>query len=188
MVEFTDAARDAKMQSANQASIAAFLDSGMALTDLFCLDYFNRVTKNHQHRGFTRAFLNDTNGLVSAIMGLTQAGSLATGAVGASFSFANSTAENVESNYMVSVDMASAQELTKDAMSKLAAHYRDKAPPATYYEAERDLANYASICTFTGIHGLIAKSVRASKIEVNKKGEFQFAAPSLTGDTTSDTN
>jgi hypothetical protein len=158
-----------KKAPADPAAASQFLQAGMTLTDLLCLDHFNRALTGHKHRSYARTVLNDTNGLVSAIMGLTGAGSTATGIVGASFSYANSTTGDFEQNYMVSVDLASAQLLVQKAMA-ITADYHTKNVPRDYFQAERALARYASMCTFTGIQGLLAQAARAAEPSVTALG------------------
>lgn len=146
-----------------------FLQAGMTLTDLLCQDYFNVGLTRHKHRDYARAVVNDTNGLVTAIMGLTGAGSMATGIVSSSFSYANSTTLNFERNYLVSLDIASTQSLVQRAMAAAAKQNTDK-PPKTYYAAERALTRYASLCTFTGMQALLNESARKADLKVDATG------------------
>jgi hypothetical protein len=163
---------------ARQKQAAEFLDAGMTLTDLLCLDGFSREMRRKQHTSFGRSLLNDTNGLVSAIMGLTNAGSVATGVVGAGFSYAGSTVEGFEENYMVSIDLPSAQALVQRAMSAQAASFADpQHAPENYYQAERALIRYATTCTFSGIRALLAQSVRTSEPIADEQGIVTMAAP-----------
>lgn len=154
---------------AHSPKATEFLQAGMALSDLLCLDHFNRASSNQRHREYSRSVLNGTNGLVSTILGLTNTGSLATGIVGAGFSFAGSTAQGIESTYMVSVDLASAQALVQKTMARLADHYT-REPPANYYAAERALVRYATTCTFNGVRALISQSVRGTEPRVDVAG------------------
>lgn len=164
---------------AGSSKSAEFLQAGMALSDLLCLDHFRQASSNQRHREYGRNVLNGTNGLVSTILGLTKTGSLATGIVGAGFSFAGSTAEGIESAYMGSVDMGSAQSLVQRTMETLADHYTTK-PPANYYAAERALVRYATTCTFSGVRALLSQTVRGAVPNVDLVGPEPLSGAELT--------
>jgi hypothetical protein len=155
---------------ATSQQVLEYLDTGVTVVDLYCHEFFKQVSVSQAHRQFLRAETNQTGGLVSAIMGLADAGSGATGGAGALFSFLDSSIESYDSAYLVSPDLPTVQKLVFQTQSQLAAELTASASVYTYPQAERALAMYASNCTFNGIRSLMNSSLSTTTTTVEKSG------------------
>ena len=155
---------------ATSQQILEYLDTGVTVVDLYCHEFFKQVSVSQAHRQYLRAETNQTGGLVSAIMGVADAGSGATGGVGALFSFLDSSIESYDSAYLVSPDLPTVQKLVMQTQSQLAAELTASGSVYTYPQAERALTMYANNCTFNGIRSLMNSSIATTTTTVEKSG------------------
>ena len=155
---------------ATSQQILEYLDTGVTVVDLYCHEFFKQVSVSQAHRQFLRAETNQTGGLISAIMGLTDAGSAATGGVGSLFSFLDSSIESYDAAYLVSPDLPTVQKLVSQTQGQLAAALTASTSAYTYPQAERALAMYANNCTFNGIRSLMNSSLATTTTTVETSG------------------
>lgn len=160
----------ASSSGATTTQIREYLDTGITVVDLYCHEFFKQVSVSQAHRQYLRAETNQTGGLVSAIMGLADAGSGVTGGVGALFSFLDSSIESYDSAYLVSPDLPTVQKLVFQTQGQLAAALMSSTTTYTYPQSERALAMYASNCTFNGIRSLMNSSLSTTRTTVEKSG------------------
>ena len=170
---FMASLKRAAKADAKDLEIARYLDLGIALVDLHCHSFFRQISMSQAHRKFSRAFTNQTGGVVSAIMGLSDAGSKATGGVSALFSFFDASIESYDSAFLVSPDLPIVQKLVFQTQGQLAAELTDSKNSTNYSfpQAERALALYASNCTFNGIRALLNSSLATTQTSVEIIGD-----------------
>lgn len=153
--------------AATSPQILEYLDTGITVVNLYCREFFKQISVSAAHRGYLRSEINDVGGFLSAVLGLSNAGSKATGATGALFSLLDASVENYDSSYMVSPDLPTIERLVIRSQETLAKALLGNGNLYTYPQAERALSDYANTCTFNGIKSLANESVNAAKVTVD---------------------
>lgn len=155
---------------ATPAQVKEYLDTGITVVNLYCREFFKQISVSAAHRGYLRSEVNDIGGFLSAVLGLSDAGSKATGATGALFSLLDASVENYDASYMVSPDIPTIERLVIRSQATFASALLADAKQYSYPQAERALADYANTCTFNGIKSLANESVNAAKVTVETGG------------------
>jgi hypothetical protein len=130
----------------------------MALSDLYCDTYFRRIARRWNERLFVRNTTNDVGAAISAVLGLAKAGSGITGGVGAGFGLADGAYRNYDNVFVVSPDLPAMQNLVRENQKKV----REEALaalPVDYYSAQSRIIEYARLCSYTGMKGLLNLAV-----------------------------
>ncbi len=135
-----------------------YLDAGFALSDLYCKNFFRRVSSHSQSRGFARNNVNDVGASISVILGLAKAGSVVTGGLGAIFGLADGIFRTYDQQFLVSPDLANVQKLVFAAQYQFRVKYKTQQPD-NYYEAASVIAEHANMCSFLGMKVLINTSL-----------------------------
>lgn len=143
-----------------------YLSAGFALSDLYCKNFFRRVSSHSQKRGFSRNNVNDVGATMSVILGLAKAGSTVTGGAGALFGLADSVFRTYDQQFLISPDLANVQKLVFAAQMQLANKYQS-APPDDYYKASAMIADHANACSYVGMKVLINASLSKASDAVN---------------------
>ena len=162
--------RMASSSTATPEQIKSYLDTGIAVVNLYCREFFKQISVSAAHRGYLRSEVNDIGGFLSAVLGLADAGSTATGGAGALFSLLDSSVENYDASYMVSPDLPTIERLVIRSQATLANALLASGREYSYPQAERALADYANTCTFNGIKSLANESVNAAKVGIGSDG------------------
>lgn len=132
--------------------------AGFALSDLYCDQFFRRIARRWNERLFLRNTTNDVGAAISAVLGLAKAGSGVTGGVGAGFGLADSAFRNYDNVFVVSPDLPAMQKLVREHQTR----FRDEtlaAIPSDYYTAQTKIVQYAQLCSYTGMKGLLNAAV-----------------------------
>lgn len=140
------------------ADVRNHLLAGIALSDLYCDTYFRRIARRWNERLFLRNTTNDVGAAVSAILGLAKAGSGITGGVGAGFGLADGAFRNYDNVFVVSPDLPAMQNLVKENQKRV----REEALAAgltDFYSAQSRIIEYARLCSYTGMKGLLNQAV-----------------------------
>lgn len=141
-----------------QGDVDRHIRAGIALSDLYCDTYFRRISRRWNERMFARNTTNDVGTAVSAALGLFNAGSVATGAAGAAFGLADATFRNYDNVFVVSPDLPNIQNLVRAEQTKVRERITTSMP-GNYYDAQRMIIEYANLCSYTGMKGLLNESV-----------------------------
>jgi hypothetical protein len=78
--------------------VQRYMQSGIALSDLYRDTYFRRIAQHWSQRRFARDTTNDLGAAISAVLGLTKVASPITGGVGAGFGLIDGTFRNYRPN------------------------------------------------------------------------------------------
>jgi hypothetical protein len=143
---------------ASDKEVKNHLLAGLALSDLYCDTYFRRIARRWNERLFLRNTTNDVGAAISAVLGLAKAGSGITGGVGAAFGLADGAFRNYDNVFVVSPDLPAMQKLVKEHQSDLREAFLADAP-TDYYSAQSKIIEYASLCSYTGMKGLLNQAV-----------------------------
>lgn len=154
-----------------------YLDSGLTAVDLYCQEFFKQISTSQAHRQFLRSQTNQVGGFVSAILGITNAGSNVTGGVGALFSFLDASVENYDAAFLVAPDLPTVQDLINRTQRTLALELLGADVKYNYPQAERALVMYANNCTFNGIRTIVNKSLSTTNPNVDISKNKPVAAP-----------
>lgn len=149
------------IQDPSPAQALQHVRAGMALSDLYCDLYFRRIARRWNERMFARNTTNDVGTAISAILGLTAAGSVATGAVGVAFGLADAAFRNYDNVFVVSPDLPALQNLVRQKQVELREAI-EAAPPTDFYRAQSQIIGYARLCSYTGMRGLLNVAVDQS--------------------------
>lgn len=153
-------------------AIDNYLKNGMALTDYYCDNFFERIAQRSASRQFLRGGINDVGAAISAILGLASASAGLTGGIGAGFGLADSGVNNYNQAFLVHADLPALQKLVRSAQKDIRTALFDGdaangSAPTTYPEAAIEIMRYANTCSFTGMRGLMSESM----IEKARQGE-----------------
>lgn len=142
----------------NSLQVQRHVLAGFLLSDLYCDQFFRRIARRWNERLFVRNTTNDVGAAISAVLGLAKAGSGVTGGVGAGFGLADSAFRNYDNVFVVSPDLPAMQKLVREHQLK----FRDEtlaAVPTDYYSAQTKIIQYAQLCSYTGMKGLLNAAV-----------------------------
>lgn len=159
-----------------------YYNAGIALSDIYCDDYFRRIAMSKQKRQFGRATTNDVGTAASAGLGLLSAGSLLTGGVGTLFGLSDNLFRNYDSAFVVEPNLGKMLNLVQSAQSAMRAG-ADSDSFTTYLEAHRAVSSYAQMCSYVGMDALLDRAIaagtdiaaRASAKAVSPAGEQAVA-------------
>lgn len=168
-----------------KAAALHHLNAGVALSDLYCDNYFRRISMHYQKRRFGQGVANDAGTAASAGLGLASAGSIVTGAAGALFGLIDGAFRNYNDSFVVEPDLKKVFDLVRKAQDQSKVAYA-AAPPVNFFEARSQITRYAQLCSYVGMSLLVNKTldkgiaassmVDESMLEfVTAKGAFQKA-------------
>jgi hypothetical protein len=135
--------------------------AGMALSDLYCDTFFRRISRHWNERLFARGAVNDVGAAISAVLGLTAAGSGITGAVGAATGLIDSSFRNYDNLFVVAPDLPALQNLVREKQNDLRKDI-ERDLPTDFNGAESRIIEYARLCSYTGMKGLLNAAVDQS--------------------------
>ncbi|MHA6767027.1 hypothetical protein [Sphingobium ummariense] len=139
-------------------AVAAHVQAGLALSDYFCDNFFERVAEHAGKRRFARNSTNDVGSMVSVVLGLAAAGSGWTGGVGAGFGLADSFWRNYDENFLVSADLPTMQQLVYSEQDKFRDGLKTRMP-ANFSDATNVIIRYANLCSFVGMRRLLTTTM-----------------------------
>lgn len=146
-------------ENATAADAAAHVRAGFALSDLYCDTFFRRIAQNLSQRQFARGTTNDVGAAISAVLGLASAGSAVTGGIGAGFGLLDGGFRNYNENFLVTPDLPGVQKLVRTNQAKLREDTLAKMP-TNYPDATMRIMEYANLCSYVGMKGLLNESVQ----------------------------
>jgi hypothetical protein len=150
-----------------QEEVDIYLRSAFTLTNSLCDDFFRSTNAAALHRQNVRTNINDVGTFVTAILGISNAGSIATSAVASATGFGDGLVRNYDASYLVTPDLATLQPLVRAEQvevrkSIMADH------PATFETARDAALRYAEPCTYLGMKRLLTKSVQLQTVATQK--------------------
>ena len=143
------------------ARASHYLEAGVAVADLYCRSHLQRLQAQRSKMEAIHGTTNIVDATVSAALGL--AGASADSVAGSSvlFSALEAQYENLDAAFLVSPDIAQVEKIVFEARDELYTEIFKNNGPPTYYEAERRLAAYHNLCTFSGIKRLVNDAISA---------------------------
>lgn len=136
-----------------------YYEAGLALSDIYCDDYFRRIAEHKQKRQFGRSTTNDVGTAASAALGLASAGSVLTGGIGTAFGLADNLFRNYDSAFIVEPNLGKMLKLIKTAQSTLKSGQPDSF--RNYFEAHRAVTEYAQLCSYVGMDTLLDRAIES---------------------------
>lgn len=151
---FREVGNDAK----GKALVLNHLRAGFALSDLYCKNFFRRVSSHSQQRGYARNNTNDVGAAISAILGLSSASPALAGGIGAGFGLADSVFRTYDQQFLISPDLGAVQ---TRVFSEQAAFAREtyKNPPDNLFDATIAISDHANYCSYVGMKRLIGAAL-----------------------------
>jgi hypothetical protein len=146
----------------NDAEVMAHMDAGFDLTDLYCDTFFRRISEHSNQRRFARGLVNDVGAAVTAVLGLTKVTSPIVGGVGAGFGLADSSFRNYDDSFLVSADLATLQTRVYTEQDTFREKAMARKDIKRFSHANSIILRYANFCSYTGMRGLINKSLNNS--------------------------
>jgi len=170
---------------ASQAHVAspeaakAYLESGIALSNLVCRDWFTRLDVAGTALNQTADTVSTLGSLTGAFMGVAGVASSAMGVTATSFGFTKSAIDNVDRNYIVAADLGA----VRDAVVKYRANYAKEIEAAdakwNFYSATRVISAYESTCHAISVKRFIAKKLTVAGDPTGTTEIFQAASSRL---------
>lgn len=187
---FRALARKASTPKAGSDVIGLYLKTGFALDDMYCAQYFEKLTHDQALLESAKTQTGLVGGLTSAMMGIFNAGSAATGAVGAGFSFLTASMDNINTSFLLTPNIESIHDLVTDTHVTMVQNL-PKGGFDNFPDAHVFLLRYVRVCTFAGVKDLIDRSVKTSVPSSNSAGQISMnvvsaAAAGASGSGTSD--
>lgn len=136
--------------------VQSYFDAGVALSDLYCDDYFRRIALHKQKRHFYRSTTNDVGTAASVGLGLASAGSIITGGVGAAFGLFDALYRNYDAAFIVEPDLGQLLNVVKTAQKN---YLSDQVPPSSLLKATAAITGYAQICSYAGMDQALNKTL-----------------------------
>ncbi len=140
-----------------------YLGAGVAVADLYCRAYFERLGEQRADQEALQGSVNITNGVTSAALGLAEASADTISLVSVSFSAIEALFGTLDAAYLVSPDIEQVEALVFSARDTLHSKIFADTSTITYFEAERRLAAYHQLCTFNGVTRLVNEAVASGK-------------------------
>jgi hypothetical protein len=153
-----------------QAAVASHVRAGMALSDHFCTNFFDRIAENYGKRRFGRNVTNDVGTMVSTVLGLAAAGSGVTGGIGAAFGLLDGTWRNYDESFLVDADLPTLQGLVMSEQQKFRRDLPD-AMPDNFFDGTNVILRYANLCSFVGMRRLMTATMRDRTVSNAQPGE-----------------
>ncbi len=147
---------------ASDAEIFKHMEAGFGLSDLYCDIFFRRIAAHSSQRKFARGLVNDAGAAVSAILGLAKVTSPVVGGVGAGFGLADSSFRNYDDSFLVSPDLSTLQTRVYTEQDKFRTSSMSRKDIKHYSTANSIILRYANFCSYTGMRGLINKSLNTA--------------------------
>lgn len=162
------------LQENKPEKIQTYLESGFALSDLYCDDFLNQIEESQRRRKFGRALSSDAGAAITTILGLASAGQGVVAGSAAFFGLADSTWRQYDDAFTLSPDTSSIRNLVNSAKDA----YRAEIPefsrptfPKNYSKAQSYILRYANICSTLGIQGLLNQSTNQQIQELKARKE-----------------
>lgn len=155
-------------------AVGHYLGSGFALSDLYCDNFFRRLSMRWSQRRFARDTTNDVGAAVSAVLGLTNVASPITGGIGAGFGLIDGTFRNYDEIFVVSPDLPGLQKLVRAERVKLKKEVAEgNSYPAQYADAFAVIQRYSGLCSYVGMKALLNESMERQARESSGSGRVQ---------------
>ncbi len=148
-----------RYKAATVAQAQAHMETGFALTDLYCDIYFRRISEHSNQRRFARGVVNDVGAAITAVLGLTKVISPVVGGVGAGFGLVDSSFRNYDDAFLVSADLPLLQAKVYSEQAKFRELAEKRTDIKRYSQANSMILRYANFCSYTGMRGLINSSL-----------------------------
>lgn len=136
------------------------VEAGYALADIYCDDFFRRISLHASERRFSRGVVNDVGAAISAALGLAKAGGAVTGGIGAGFGLADGTLRNYDDAFLISADLSTLQARVYSEQDKMRNDWAPRVAKMTRFsEANTAILRYANLCSYTGMRQLVNASL-----------------------------
>jgi hypothetical protein len=148
----------AQAQLANEPN--KYVKVGYEIVERECGNFFDALDKAEDQATFTSQELNLAGTTAAGILGALKAGTTPITIAGITFPLAENTVLNYQKNILITAYPDETYSLVKAGLKT----YRDNAgTPADIYDAVGLVQNYASICTYSGIHSLAKQALAKAK-------------------------
>lgn len=160
--DYKAALATAKANPANEQAIANYLNIGMTVSRLRCGSYLDSLNANQAKLGFLHNSIDSAAGVAEATMGLAAVAGSVVGGFGAGIAVLNQLFENRETAYVPGPDLSALSQIVRKAQAQIE-QVITTAPPSSYAESERALADYDWLCSFSGMKYLVTQAVNMAK-------------------------
>jgi hypothetical protein len=159
----------AASKSPNDASLQVrYLDTGMAVADLYCDAFLDQLVKQQTQFNAARDYTNLAGGAAATALGFAGGPASAIAMVALGSALVDSTLSTTANNFLVAPDIPQVQRLVAEAKEKLRTRML-KPGPSTFAEAYRNLLTYDQQCGFLGIKLLVNDAVSAGKVKFKEE-------------------
>jgi hypothetical protein len=144
----------------------AYFDAGIALSDVLCSEWFNRVAMARIAADQTSDVLSTTATAVSAILGFTGTTPEVMGIVGSSLGFGRGVTKDTINNYLLQADLGELERALTISRQGAATLARANGADRDYFQATTALVRYHDTCTPRGVKAFLSGALKAAKPEI----------------------
>lgn len=156
--ELDRAAAPAAQQS---PALAAYLDSGLALSDAYCLRWFRRLDDAQRGISFAQNNFNVVRQLGTALIGVARLNSDVTTVYGATNTAIEGINANINETLFLAPDTALIKQRVLEAMADRATQLRGASRPAGFVDTYVELERYADMCSFAAARQYVNQTISA---------------------------
>ena len=167
---FKKALQTASAEPTNANNGEAYLRAGIAVSDLYCRTYFQKLSEQHADQQALRDSVNIVDAISAAALGLAGASADTVAISGVGFSSIESWFDTLDAAYLVSPNVDQVEGLVFKARGELYSEILSDPENLIYHEAERRLAAYHQLCTFNGVTRLVNQSIAKGEPKIQRTG------------------
>jgi len=162
-----------KAESVSDTKMRRYLGAGFALSDIYCVRFFNKTDEAYRRRRFGRTLTNDVGTVMSTVLGLAKAGTNVVTGVAAGVGLADSSWRNYDDAFLISPELSNVQSLVFAAQDNFRARTLGKNVelPADYGTAQSVIQRYANLCSNLGMKALLDQSATKQRSDLNDDTE-----------------
>ena len=162
-----------KADQISDTKMRRYLGAGFALSDIYCVRFFNKTDEAYRRRRFGRTLTNDVGTVMSTVLGLAKAGTNVVTGVAAGVGLADSSWRNYDDAFLISPELSNVQSLVFAAQDNFRARTLGKTAdlPADYGTAQSVIQRYANLCSNLGMKALLDQSATKQRSDLNDDTE-----------------
>jgi hypothetical protein len=129
------------------AALAAYVQSGITVTQAYCLRWFQRLSDQGLVKDYTDGNINVLRQLGTALLGIGKASSVLVSTYGAGNTAYEGLSKNYEDSFLLAPTSRKVKAQVMGLLDAEAAKLTEEKPPKSFDEAYVRLERYADLCT-----------------------------------------
>jgi len=161
---FADAFKDSASDPLNGSKAELFLQTGIALSDELCNEWFEKLAQAQVKDMSARDFAGNFGALSAVLLSVTNAGTAAVGSVAAGTNFAQKTLDSEMANYIIAPDIGVVRRaiFVERAIVATDAEMRLSSTELKYPTALQLLISYDNLCSHIEVKRIVNASISSN--------------------------